>query len=278
MENSTLYDLKKYCKDSEKQMNCLAVNAFAHNAVCKFKALRDYPFPLPPEICNELYNKIFIEHIESYAERGILDKKIESFGNKKVITLPLDRKSLLSNKNEYTELLDLIATKPNFINYNINLLRKDFDCATDCNIYSEDSFIYIWLASIILSKAYLLFEIIDELKNGHFIYFLNCERGRLHFEKRYSELIGYWSAKMEEIKRNTKSASKRTLNKEKKKQEILEMLKNISTEDRNTMRELRIKGMSVFGCTENNIRQLIKEIKAQREKTPLLQNNSVLLK
>lgn len=75
------------------------------------------------------------------------------------------------------------------------------------------------------------------------------------------ELIGYWTAKMEEKEKNTKSAKVKSDKKREKKETISSMFKKIPPGDKDAEKNMRIRAMQLFNCTENNIRSLVKEIK-----------------
>ncbi len=79
------------------------------------------------------------------------------------------------------------------------------------------------------------------------------------------EALGYWTAKLEEMKRNKKSVKKRTDTKEDYKAKLKEMLKTMSK------KECRIEAQAKFKVTDRTILNYLKEIK--EEKTAILRKN-----
>jgi len=77
------------------------------------------------------------------------------------------------------------------------------------------------------------------------------------------ESIGYWSAKLEEMKRNKIAVAPRTKKKDEKKAYLSEMLMDISPGDKKAFKQLLRNAMNKFDCTEMNVRALIKEIKTK---------------
>lgn len=75
-------------------------------------------------------------------------------------------------------------------------------------------------------------------------------------------LIGYWAAKMEERDRNKSAVAVRTGKKENKKTVLAEMLSNLTPGgDKKAYRKWLRDAGSRLDCTENNIRQLLKEMR-----------------
>jgi len=80
-------------------------------------------------------------------------------------------------------------------------------------------------------------------------------------EKAFS-LIGYWAAKMEERDRNKSAVAVRTGKKENKKTVLAEMLANLPPGgDKKAYRRWLRDAGNRLDCTENNIRQLLKEMR-----------------
>ena len=76
-----------------------------------------------------------------------------------------------------------------------------------------------------------------------------------------NEAIGYWTAKMEERKRNTEGgAAAQKRKKEIKLKTLSEWLEKIDIKDRKQKRDLFLKAQIELQCTENNVRELVKTL------------------
>jgi hypothetical protein len=140
----------------------------------------------------------------------------------------------------------------------INIIIEE---AKQINIHISDSLascIVFCMALLHLYKPAIRILLTEEDK----IKLLIAER--VAFQNAH-EALGYWTAKLEEMKRNKKSVKKRTDTKEDYKAKLKEMLKTMSK------KECRIEAQAKFKVTDRTILNYLKEIK--EEKTAILRKN-----
>lgn len=74
-----------------------------------------------------------------------------------------------------------------------------------------------------------------------------------------NEALGYWTAKLEIMKKNKMNVKTRTDKKEEHKNKLKEMLKTMSK------KECRIKAQEKFGITDRTVLNYLHEIELERE-------------
>ena len=230
MADKLLSVLKKYCKDTEEQLRVIAGQAFAdYFYISNFKIFHVYQFPPPePEIYNEIHKAIS----DSSDEDDCADVKYEM------------------NDNEYKEFL-----------WKKLLAHHGKRTIQELDVHDLLNFGTIWMLAFGLREAYLKFEYVDKIKEEDLCVFLDIEHLRRDIQSKYFELLGYWTAKIEERRKNMNGgAATRKAHKIKNIESTKKGLETLKEANKKNLKDLRIKLQQQLGVTDRTILRYLQSI------------------
>ena len=166
-----------------------------------------------------------------------------------------------SSKTNQENTVTLIATK--CADLNINTLQECFNYVEEnikkSKIYERQSLEFLNLSCWILG----VHSYEKDIQEKDMIKFVHLEQILRNIS---CEAIGYWTAKLEEMKHGKNNAHKRTEKKEERKTKLREWMRTMKPKD------YRLRAQKEFDITERTVLNWIQEIRS--EKPPVLRKNS----
>lgn len=223
MKDELLSGLKKYCKDCEEQLRVIAWQAFSDVFYLKnFQVFHVYPFP-PPSV--EIYHEILKTVLDSPDEDDCANVKDEM------------------DDDEYKEFL-----------FKQLLVHHGKRTILELDIHDPLNFANIWTLSFGLREVYLKFEHVDKIRKVDLDVFLDSEHLRRDIQSKYFELLGYWTAKIEERRKNMNGGgATRKAHKIKNIEITKKGLEKLKEGNKKDLKDFRIKLQQQLGVTDRTI-------------------------